>query len=620
MELFKNKILVFALCIQCVFLTVTCFAQGIGNGQDGSPSISGIVNSYTYLLNDAGRCENKLNVADASAFNSGDLILIMQMQGAIIDGTNTPTYGTIQDYRKSGNYEFAKVQSVSINEITLQYALTRYYAVSGKVQVIRVPQYQKPTVTGNLTCPPWDGQTGGVLVIDAQDTITMNNQINVMGKGFRGGLHHTAPCIFAIRYDYVAEWPDPQYYAAKGEGIAFYGIDPFMSGRGAAANGGGGGNIHTTGGGGGSNFGCGGDGGWGYPVDGSGGEKLVYGLGGYPLTYSNSANKLFLGGGGGAGHEHYGNGTSGANGGGIVIINCKAMDGNGNSILARGNNSASAGAYGDGAGGAGGGGCVLLSVQYYLSKLFADISGGTGGCTIAQGFGPGGGGGGGICWFNNSIAPDSVTVLSPGGLKGLAGGGVYGGSDGCNGGILVNLQVPFNNTYPSVFADFSLTPIYLTDYNVTFASNKVITFINLSLGGTSTYWNFGDSYSDTMHDPMHTYSALGAYTIQLIESNAMCSDTVSKNISTEFDIPNVFTPNKDNKNDFFPEINWNFESTVTIFNRWGQIVFKGENMNTNWDGTYMGKDVSSGTYFYIFNFMNNEGKTFIKEGTLTLLR
>lgn len=262
----------------------------------------------------------------------------------------------------------------------------------------------------------------------------------------------------------------------------------------------------------------------------------------------------------------------------------------------------------------------MLSVVNFPNKLFADVSGGTGGCTIAQGFGPGGGGGGGICWFNNSALPDSVTVLFPGGLKGLAGGGVYGGSDGCNGGILNNLQIPFNNTYPSVIADFSLTPIYLTDYNITFASNKIITFLNTSSGGSSTFWDYGDSNSDTIHNPIHTYSSFGTYSIQLIESNAMCADTISKIVSTEFDIPNIFTPNGDNKNDFFPEINWNYESTITIFNRWGQVVFKGEKNSSNWDGKFAGKEVSSGTYFYIISFMNNEGKEFTKEGTVTLLR
>src|SRR6185436_4641227 len=77
-------------------------------------------------------------------------------------------------------------------------------------------------------------------------------------------------------------------------------------GKGALANGGGSGNSHNSGGGGGSNAAPGGFGS--YNFEGSPCDGTVpfdnRGIGGKTLTYSNAANKIFLGGGGGAGHSN----------------------------------------------------------------------------------------------------------------------------------------------------------------------------------------------------------------------------------------------------------------------------------------------------------------------------
>src|SRR3972149_8466995 len=136
----KNKILFFVLSIFLLISTTPIIAGGIGNGKDGSPSISGVVNAYTFLINDVKKCDYQLQVADANNFYADDLILIIQMQGAIIDGTNTSTYGTLLDDGDAGNYEFAKVKSVSGNIISLKYSLLRSYQVAGNVQIVRVPQ------------------------------------------------------------------------------------------------------------------------------------------------------------------------------------------------------------------------------------------------------------------------------------------------------------------------------------------------------------------------------------------------------------------------------------------------------------------------------------------------
>lgn len=533
------------------------------------------------------------------------------MQGASINDSNTSSYGSILNYNNAGNYEFCKITSVTPFSISLENPLLRSYTASGKVQIIKVPQYKSPVVTQTLTCPAWDGTTGGVLVLNAEDTVFLHANINVSGKGFRGGIHHKGDHVMSIRFDYTAKSPDPTWYALKGEGIAFNGVSPYTSARGAPANAGGGGNIHTTGGGGGANFGCGGNGGWGYAFDTTAREKTVFGIGGYSLTYSNAENKFFMGGGGGAGHEHFNNGTSGANGGGIIIIICNTLEANGYNIYAMGNNSASSGAFGDGTGGAGAGGTVLLSANHINTLLSVDVKGGGGGSSIFKGFGPGGGGGGGLIGFDAATTPTGITDLFyNGGSGGLAGGGFYGATNGCAGGMLYDISFPFNTSFPFPKAAFQTTS----------ADSLTLLFTNNSEHATHYHWDFGDEKTDSAANPTHTFSSPGIYPVTLVAYNALgCTDTLRKEVFPMHPV-NIFTPNGDGNNETFSFVNLftdDYKAEWTVFNRWGVSVFQGDNEHQAWSGN----DAPSGTYFYILTILNNKTQnSIVYKGVITLIR
>ena len=64
-------------------------------------------------------------------------------------------------------------------------------------------------------------------------------------------------------------------------------------------------------------------------------------------------------------------------------------------------------------------------------------------------------------------------------------------------------------------------------------------------------------------------------------------------------IPNVFTPNGDDINDFFEVTYFNMEElTVVIYDRWGKLVFESRDKDFRWDGRFNGNDVPEGVYYY----------------------
>jgi gliding motility-associated-like protein len=86
------------------------------------------------------------------------------------------------------------------------------------------------------------------------------------------------------------------------------------------------------------------------------------------------------------------------------------------------------------------------------------------------------------------------------------------------------------------------------------------------------------------------------------------------------EIPNVFTPNGDGFNDLFAFKNhelWELETCIR--NRWGMVVFQGQNDHW-WDGTIHGQPAAEGVYFYTVTARNHFGQHKEFHGVVTLLR
>jgi len=85
---------------------------------------------------------------------------------------------------------------------------------------------------------------------------------------------------------------------------------------------------------------------------------------------------------------------------------------------------------------------------------------------------------------------------------------------------------------------------------------------------------------------------------------------------------NAFTPNGDGVNDRWLITNGNCltKAKVQVYNRYGAKVFEDLNYKNTWDGTYNGKVLPDGTYYYVISFQLINSKVETRTGNLTILR
>lgn len=349
------------------------------------PCLSGIINIYSPVLSFCD--EGNVEVSSSSEFNPDDKILIYQAKGAELITTLNPNFGNIADLGQAGIFEFNRIKTINGNTLTLYYETIHPYEINNLVQIVSVPDIGDETIC-NLTCKPWDGSSGGILVFDGGE-IEMVGNINTTGMGFSGGQHVFFFSTFEKSYtNYTGISEDDG--GMKGESIA-HTLPAFQLCKGKWASGGGGGNNHNAGGGGGAGGGNGGFGGThnSYSQD-------TRGIGGIATTHPD---KLYLGGGGGAGHDNNNWGSGGGHGGGIVMINADALNSSNPVLINSGGMDGMLGGI-DGAGGGGGGGTLWLKCNFISSNIVLSAEGGNGGNNnsapnFAECVGTGGGGGGG---------------------------------------------------------------------------------------------------------------------------------------------------------------------------------------------------------------------------------
>ena len=385
-------------------------------------NISGIINTYHQVVEiiPAKAC---VRVSSTVGLSMDENIMIIQMKGATVDLTNTITFGDTISLNRAGNYEIGTICKISGDSLFLFFNLLNSYTIADKVQVVGIPSYYNAIVVDTLKAVPWNNTTGtgGVLALGVSQDLTLNSHIYADSAGYRGGavLVDNGACSNFVpfnAYYYDPTVLTPQGGGYKGEAVVDLAIS-MRGGRGAPANGGGGGNNHNNGGSGGGNLSAGGKGGGNFSSTGC--TTTILGDGGKPLK-NWSGEKIYLGGGGGAGHANGGASYGGGHGGGIIFIFANRIIGNNRKIMANGQIGGPA--ISDGASGGGAGGTIIMRVTTYSGLLTVEANGGRGGnendgLNSKRCYGSGGGGSGGAIYFSGALPAITATVT--GGARGV---------------------------------------------------------------------------------------------------------------------------------------------------------------------------------------------------------
>jgi hypothetical protein len=174
-----------------------------------------VVNTYYPGIGSAPSGATSLRVGaprgSSTPIRANDLLVVLQVQDAQFDSSNTLSYGhggapakPAAGYTSlglSGVYEYVQATSAVVGGLVhfraggLDGGLFNPYSSAPATptrgqrtfEVVRVASYGKATASSALTAAAWDGSTGGVLALDVASTLTLTGTVSVDGLGFRGG-------------------------------------------------------------------------------------------------------------------------------------------------------------------------------------------------------------------------------------------------------------------------------------------------------------------------------------------------------------------------------------------------------------------------------------------------
>lgn len=106
------------------------------------------------------------------------------------------------------------------------------------------------------------------------------------------------------------------------------------------------------------------------------------------------------------------------------------------------------------------------------------------------------------------------------------------------------------------------------------------------------------------------------------EHGCTTSDSIDVLIEeTVMGMPNAFVPGNGTNNIFKPSIRGLATlNAFKIFNRWGELVYQSTQIDQGWDGNFNGHPQPIGVYVYIIDGVLDNGKPFVMQGNVTLLR
>ncbi|MFK8057878.1 MAG: gliding motility-associated C-terminal domain-containing protein [Saprospiraceae bacterium] len=177
--------------------------------------------------------------------------------------------------------------------------------------------------------------------------------------------------------------------------------------------------------------------------------------------------------------------------------------------------------------------------------------------------------------------------------------------------------------YEPIVASISPNP------NDCISPESTVIILDRSRGATTGTWTWPDGTTSPYvlgENPELTLVDTGSYAVILdLINEGDCTSRDSAMVCVEAPtrlwLPTGFTPNGDNVNDAYGitgqgiyEIEW------LIVDRWGTIVFRGDSMDSRWDGTYKGEVLPQAVFTLRAQYVDEFGRKLSKRGFLTLVR
>ncbi len=202
--------------------------------------------------------------------------------------------------------------------------------------------------------------------------------------------------------------------------------------------------------------------------------------------------------------------------------------------------------------------------------------------------------------FTSGLAPFSILWNNGSSAESLSDlfGGEYGvtvtDANGCMWDSVITVQAP-----PAITADSELSH-FANGHNISMWGGSNGSIIVNAAGGTSPYtyeWNDGNTA------PARYGLSAGTYAVRITDANGCTLElTIMLTQPDELEMPTGFTPNDDGNNDAFVVhgIDAYPENQITVFNRWGNVVFEQLHYRNEWRGeNQQGQALPDGTYFVV---------------------
>jgi gliding motility-associated-like protein len=175
-------------------------------------------------------------------------------------------------------------------------------------------------------------------------------------------------------------------------------------------------------------------------------------------------------------------------------------------------------------------------------------------------------------------------------------------------------------------------PLTIT-HSDTLCSSETVAFNgSYPSGVTSWYWSFGDGSSSTAQNASHVYGTAGTYPVTLLVVDALtgCPAVAQQEVEIErcfysedceVYVPGGFSPNGDDVNDVACVYGACITAMeFTIYDRWGEVMFRTTDQAACWDGTYHGQPLDHAVFAWTLNATLLSGTELAKSGNITLVR